>query len=180
MKSVAASFSNASLIRTLALVSTARAIASGRSVCSEKFSIGPSNILLRLPPEDGNWTFGFFHQSVFSVAGEGNRKNVAQTQIQPIYWYSLPLEGIDTPWSVGGFPMININWEADNDNALTLPLEIAASATVFIGPMPVRLIFGINYWVVRADDYGPRYGLKFAIAPVIPRLVKNPILGFLQ
>ena len=73
--------------------------------------------------------------------------------------------------------MINVNWKAKSDNKLTLPLELGISRTLFLGPMPVRLIFGVNYSVVRPDDYGQRYGFKFAVVPVIPRLVKKPIFS---
>jgi hypothetical protein len=141
---------------------------------SEKWSVGPSNILLRLPPPEGRWTLGLFHHHHWSFAGDSDRKNVRTSQFQPIYWYKLTDDG---SWSVGGFPMINVNWEASNDNKLTLPLEIGISHTLFVGPMPLRLVGAFNYSVVRPDDYGQRFMFKFAIVPVIPRLIKEPILS---
>lgn len=141
---------------------------------SEKWSVGPSNIMLRLPPPEGRWTLGLFHHHHFSFAGDSDRSNVRNSQFQPIYWYKLTDDGA---WSIGGFPMINVNWKASNDNKLTLPIELGISRTLFLGPMPVRLIFGVNYSVVRPDDYGQRYGFKFAVVPVIPRLVKDPIFS---
>ena len=141
---------------------------------SEKWSLGPANIMLRLPPPEGRWTLGLFHHHHFSFAGDSDRETVRSSQFQPIYWYKLTDDG---SWSIGGFPMINVNWKANSDNKLTLPIELGISKTLFLGPMPVRFIFGANYSVVRPDDYGQRYGFKFAIVPVIPRLVKNPIFS---
>jgi len=140
---------------------------------SEKWSVGPSNILLRLPPPEGHWTLGLFHHHHWSFAGDSDRKNVRTSQFQPIYWYKLPWG----QWSIGGFPMINVNWEASNDNKLTLPLELALSNTFFVGPMPIRVVAGFNYSVVRPDDYGQRWMFKLALVPVIPRLIKEPILS---
>ncbi len=141
---------------------------------SEKWSVGPSNILLRLPPPGGRWTLGLFHHHHFSFAGEGDRQNVRESEFQPIYWYKLTDDG---SWNVGGYPMIHVNWQANSGNRLTLPLEIGISRTLFLGPMPVRFIGSFNYSVVRPDDYGQRFMFKFAIVPVLPRLVKEPILS---
>ena len=43
---------------------------------SEKWSIGPSNILLRLAPPGGRVTMGLFQQHHFSVGGESDRDSV--------------------------------------------------------------------------------------------------------
>jgi hypothetical protein len=141
---------------------------------SEKWSVGPSNIILRLPPPEGRWTLGLFHHHHFSFAGDSDRSSVRSSQFQPIYWYKLTDDGA---WSIGGFPMITVNWKAGSGDKLTLPIELAISHTLFLGPMPVRLVFGANYSVVRPDDYGQRYMFKFALVPVIPRLVKEPIFS---
>jgi hypothetical protein len=141
---------------------------------SEKWSVGPSNILLRLPPPEGRWTLGLFHHHHFSFAGDSDRSNVRSSQFQPIYWYKLTDDGA---WSIGGFPMINVNWKADSGDKLTLPIELGISRTLFLGKMPVRIVAAANYSVVRPDDYGQRYGFKLAVVPVIPRLVKEPIFA---
>ena len=141
---------------------------------SEKWSNGPSNVLLRLAPPGGRWTFGLFQQHHFSVGGDDDRDAVRTSQFQPIYWYKLTEDGA---WSIGGTPISSVNWKADSDNKLTLTLELAINRTLFLGPMPIRFIAGFNYSVVRPDDYGQRWMFRFAVAPVIPRLVKKPILS---
>lgn len=133
---------------------------------SEKFSIGPSAIAMRLPPEDGSWTFGLFHQSHFSVAGDSDRDRVRSSQFQYIYWYKLP---IDKEVSVGAFPMVDVNWDASVDNKLRFPVGIGASTTFFVGPMPMRFGVEFDYYAVQADDYGPDYLVRFFLVPVLPR-----------
>ena len=139
---------------------------------SEKWSIGPSNVLLRLAPPEGRFTFGLFQQHHFSIGGEGNRDSVRTSQFQPIYWYKLTDDGA---WSIGGMPITTVNWKAGNDNKLTLTADLTINRTMFIGPMPVRFIAGFNFSIVRPEDYGQRWMFKFAVSPVIPRLVREPI-----
>ncbi len=141
---------------------------------SEKWSIGPSNVLLRLAPPEGRFTFGLFQQHHFSIGGEGNRDSVRTSQFQPIYWYKLTDDGA---WSIGGMPITTVNWKAGNDNKLTLTADLTINRTMFIGPMPVRFIAGFNFSIVRPEDYGQRWMFKFAVSPVIPRLVKEPIFS---
>lgn len=143
---------------------------------SEKFSIGPSAIAMRLPPKDGSWTLGLFHQSHFSVAGESDRDRVRTSQFQYIYWYKLPIE---QEVSVGAFPMVDVNWDAKSGDKLRFPIGIGASTTFFVGPMPIRAGFEFDYYAVQADSYGPRYLLRFFLVPVLPRpgFAGKPIFG---
>ena len=42
--------------------------------------------------------------------------------------------------------------------------------------MPVRIGVGVSYTAVAPDGYGQRLLLKFFVVPVIPSLIKAPIL----
>jgi hypothetical protein len=142
---------------------------------SEKYSMGPSAIFLRLPPPEGRWTLGLFQQHhLWSIGGNSDRERVKTSQFQYIYWYSLPIE---KEVSVGAFPMINVNWEADNDDKWSVPLGLGFSTTFFVGPMPMRIGAEVDWYVVSPDNYGPKYMFKFFVVPVIPRLIKEPIFG---
>ena len=136
---------------------------------SDKWSMGPSAITLRLGKKT---SLGLFQQHLFSYAGSGDT-DVRISQFQPIYWYQL---GIGQ-WQIGGFPMITVNWEADSDDRLTLPIELMISNTFFVGKMPLRVGIGGNYSVVAPDNYGQRWMIKFFIVPVIPKPIKRPIFG---
>jgi len=141
---------------------------------SEKFSMGPSSVTMRLPAEDGRWTFGLFNQHHFSVGGTSNRSRVRSSQFQYIWYYKLPVEG---QWSLGAAPMVNVNWDAKVDDKLSFPLGIGLSSTFFLGPMPLRIGVEYNGYVVKPESYGPRHMLKVYLVPVLPRLVKEPIFG---
>ncbi len=142
---------------------------------SERYSFGPSNLLMRLPAKDGRWTLGLFHQHhLWSFGGNSDRARVKTSQIQYIWWYKLPVEG---EWSVGAAPMIDVNWEADDNDKLSLPIGIGAMTTFFLGPMPVRFGVEFNWFVKSPDNYGKKWLIKFYFVPVIPRLIKNPIFG---
>jgi hypothetical protein len=140
---------------------------------SDKWSFGPASVVLRLPTPEQKLTLGLLQQHHFGTHGSGDQ-NVSRSQFQPIYWYKLPWGG----WQVGGNPTINVNWKASNDNKLTIPLEMTFQKTIRIaGKMPLNFGFGASVSVVAPEDYGQRWMLKFYIKPVIPALIKKPILG---
>ena len=142
---------------------------------SERYAVGPSSILMRLPAKDGKRTLGLFQQHhIWSFGGNDNRDRVKTSQIQYIWWYKLPTKG---EWSVGAAPMIDVNWYADDSDKWSVPIGIGASNTFFLGPMPVRLGFEFNYFVISPSSYGKKFMFKVYLVPVIPRLVKKPIFG---
>jgi len=142
---------------------------------SERYSLGPSSVFMRLPAKDGRWTFGLFNQHhLWSFGGNDKRARVKTSQIQYIWYYKLPIEG---QWSLGAAPMIDVNWEADNDDKWSIPLGIGLSNTFFLGPMPIRVGAEFNWFVKTPKSYGKKFLLKFYFVPVLPRLIKNPIFG---
>jgi hypothetical protein len=142
---------------------------------SERYSLGPSNLLMRLPAKDGRWTLGLFHQHhLWSFAGDSDRARVKTSQFQYIWYYKRPSWGT---WQVGAAPMIDVNWEADNDDKWSIPIGVGVSTTQFVGPMPVRFGAEFNWFVKSPDNYGKKFMIKFYMVPVIPRLVKEPIFG---
>ncbi len=142
---------------------------------SERYSFGPSSILMRLPSQEARWTFGLFQQHhIWSFGGNSDRARVKTSNIQYIWWYQLPTE---TPISVGAAPMIDINWEADDNDKVSLPIGIGASTTFFVGKMPVRFGVEFDWYVVSPNSYGKKFMLKFFFVPVIPKLIKKPLFG---
>ncbi len=142
---------------------------------SERYSVGPSSLFMLLPERGGRWTLGLFNQHhLWSFGGNSDRDRVKTSQLQYIWWYKLPVEG---EWSVGAAPMIDVNWEAENDDKWSIPIGLGASTTFFLGQMPVRFGAEFNWFVKSPDNYGKKWLIKFYFVPVIPRLIKNPIFG---
>jgi hypothetical protein len=138
---------------------------------TEKYSIGPSNIIMTIK---GKWTLGVFHQHLFSIGGKSDREGVKLSQVQPIIWYSLP-----KLWSVGMAPMMTANWKASSDDVFTIPLGIEVHKTTLLGgKLPVRFGAGVHYSVVKPDNYGQRWNFRLYFVPVIPNLMKGkPLFG---
>jgi hypothetical protein len=142
---------------------------------SERYTVGPSNILMLLPERGGRWTFGLFNQHhLWSFGGNHHRDRVRTSNVQYIWWYKLPVE---KEISVGAAPMIDVNWQADSDDRWSIPVGLGASTTFFMGKMPVRFGMEFNWFVRSPDNYGKKWMIKFYFVPVIPRLVKEPIFG---
>jgi hypothetical protein len=46
-----------------------------------------------------------------------------------------------------------------------------------INDVPVKLQLGMEYSVVKQDDFGQVAMIKLNIIPVIPSLIRNPLFG---
>ncbi len=142
---------------------------------TEKFSIGPSNVIMTFP---GKWTIGIFHQHFFSIGGEDDRESVKMSQVQPILFYNLP-----KLWTVGMAPMWTANWKASSDDVFTIPVGLEVQKTTILGgKLPVRIGAGVHYSVLKPDNYGQRWNFRLYFVPVIPNLLKmklkdKPLFG---
>ena len=65
-----------------------------------------------------------------------------------------------------------INWNAEPENALTFPLGLGYTRTVFIGKTRVKMRLEPQYTVFRPEDYGNVWNIRFQFAPVI----KSPFI----
>lgn len=125
-----------------------------------KYQAGPAAMIFHIKKP---LTLGVLFQHWWSYAGDDTRPNTSQTDIKYVAWYSLP-----NAWSIGFGPTITIDWKADGDNKLTLPIGLGVTKTVRFGKMPVKLRFEVDYSVFRPDAYGTEWKFLFRIAPVIP------------
>jgi len=83
------------------------------------------------------------------------------------YFYAY---GLGNGWQIASSPIITYDWEADSDDALTLPLGFGVAKTTKIGNTPWKFAFQIQKYVVQPDTFGPDWLVKLTITPVI----KNP------
>ena len=80
---------------------------------SEKFSIGPSVVVLTMP---GSWVIGGLVSNVWSVAGDDERADVNFFLAQYFVNYNFP-----SGWYLTSAPIITANWEADSGEKWTVP-----------------------------------------------------------
>ena len=133
----------------------------------EKWQTGPAAVGLYLGKE---WIFGAFPQHWWSFAGNDDRKSTSQTNIQYFIWRLFPGQ-----WQVGTAPNILIDWKADDDNKLTLPVGLGVGKLFKIGGLPIKFILEGQYAAIHPDDFGQEWNIRFTVTPVLPSLIKSPI-----
>ena len=124
-----------------------------------KYQAGPAAMLFYLGKP---WVGGVLVQHWSSFAGDDDRADASRTDIQYIIRRSIP-----GAMSVGMGPTISVDWEADSDNRLTVPVGLGVTKTVRWGGMPVKLRAEAHYSIVAPDDYGSTWNLRLQITPVI-------------
>jgi len=108
------------------------------------------------------WILGFVVQHWEALAGDDERPETSQTDFQYIVRYSLP-----GAWSVGAGPSISVDWEANGNDRLTLPIGLGVTKTVRFGNLPVKLRAEVHYSIVRPDTFGEVWNIRFQVTPVI-------------
>lgn len=80
-------------------------------------------------------------------------------------------------WQFGFDPTITYDHRASSGNRWNVPVGLLVAKTTLLGRLPVKFQFGVEYSVVGEDVYGERGKLVLEVIPVIPPLIRRPILG---
>lgn len=134
----------------------------------EKWQIGPAALAVQLGKESGHlglesWNLGFLAQHWWSYAGDGDRRETAQSDIQ----YFINWKMNDTQL-VGMTPNIRIDWKADNfKDAVSLPVGLGTIGMFKLGRLPIRWGVEFQYYLIQPDDAAPRFNIKIFFAPII-------------
>ena len=108
-----------------------------------KFQAGPAVMYFSLGK---TWTLGTMIQHWWSVAGDEDRPDVNQTDIQYIVRRQIP-----GGWSIGMGPTISINWEADEGNRITFPIGLGVTKTIRIGGTPIKMRLEPQYSIIKPE-----------------------------
>ncbi len=127
-----------------------------------KYQAGPAVMLFYMGEP---WVGGFIAQHWNSFDGDSDRDDARKTDFQYVIRRSLK-----NATSVGMGPTISYDWEADSDNALTVPIGLGVTKTTRWGKTPIKLRAEIHYSLIKPDDYGTDWNFRLQITPVI----KNP------
>jgi hypothetical protein len=125
----------------------------------EKWQAGPAGMLFYMGRP---WVAGLLVQHWESYAGEDDRRDVSQTDIQYVIRRGLP-----KAWSIGMGPTISIDWKASSDNKITLPIGLGITKTVRIGKTPMKLRLEPQYSIVHPDNFGTVWNIRLQVTPVI-------------
>ena len=134
----------------------------GKMRGSQKYTIGPSLIVLAMP---GQWVTGFLLSNVWSFAGEEERSDVNQMVFQPFINYNFGKTG----WYFSFAPIVTSNWEAEEDGWI-VPLGGAIGKLSRMGSvgLPVNIQVGAFYNVVK-PDFGPDWSARVQLQILLPK-----------
>ena len=139
--------------------------ASSDALGAGKWQAGPAVLGLYMGKE---WIVGGLLNQWWSFAGPDNRPDTSAMNLQYFLFYLIP-----GGWQVGMSPNIFVNWKADSGNKLTLPIGFGAGKLFKFGKLPVKFTLEVDYALVKPEDYGQRWTIRFQMIPVIPALVKD-------
>jgi len=132
-----------------------------------KWQVGPSAVVGYLSEK---WIAGAFLQNWTSFGGSGPRATNSMN-LQPFAAYFLP-DG----WAIGYSGNILADWKASATNAYTVPIGVAISKVVKLGPLPVKFALAGQWMPVHPTNFGQVWNLQFSATPVLPKLVKGNLL----
>jgi len=120
--------------------------------------------------------FGAFGQYYVGTGWHGDREPGEQhaSYMNLLYFASLDLPDA---WQVGFSPTITYDRRASSGNQWNVPVGLMVSKTTLVGMLPIKVSLGGEYSVVSQDAYGERAKLVLEVTPVIPALIRRPILG---
>jgi hypothetical protein len=129
-------------------------------------SIGPALVALKITDEN---TYGAVVQH-FSGFGDsnlrdenGNEEDINLTDIQYVYRHK-----ISPTTQIGFAPNIQVDWNKEGSDRFSIPIGIGIDTTTTFGKLPVRMGVEAYHYIEQNDEFGPDFGLRFFIIPVIP------------
>lgn len=135
--------------------------ASEESLGAGKWSLGPAMLLVH-KTTDHKWTMGVLLNHLWSVAGDDDRADVSQTNVQPLLTRNLPKS-----WTVTLTSETSYNWEAASGERWTIPVGLTAAKVVPISRWPVSFGAGAFYNAER-PDLANRWSARLSVTVVLP------------
>ena len=129
---------------------------------SGKWAAGPTMVAIVQP---GKWTAGALVTQLWSFAGAGNRPDMNQLQLQPIFSYRLSPQH-----SIGYLGIFTANWDQPSGQRWTVP--IGATYSILARPSwvstPVNFIIGAGKNIERPSGVGDWF-FRFQVNFVFPK-----------
>lgn len=128
---------------------------------SYQWGLGPTFVALHL--EKGNpWVYGVLLNNVWSV-GSGDGGSYNNFLAQPFVNYNLP-----GGTYINSSPIITANWKADSSNRWTVPLGAGVGHIFHLGRLPVNVLAGAYYNVVK-PDFAPNWNIQVQVKLMFPK-----------
>ncbi len=124
---------------------------------SENWLFGPSFLAVKT----FDWgVVGLFPFHNEKIGGSGPDTSITSLQYFAFY-------GLGNGWQIGTGPTITYDWEADSDQAWTVPIQLALAKTTAIGNQVIKMNLSIERNVVRPDAFAEEWTTTFTFSPVI-------------
>jgi len=127
---------------------------------TQKWSAGPAAVALVTPKP---WVAGTLVRQLWSFAGNSDRDDVSQTLVQPFVNYNMA-----GGWYLVSSPVITVNWEADKDNAVMLPVGGGVGRVFTVGTQAINAQVQGFYNAVR-PDFAPQASLRLQLTFLFPK-----------
>ena len=108
------------------------------------------------------WVFGVLARQLWSVAGNGGRKDVSQLLLQPFVNYNLP-----GGWYLTSSPIVTVNWNATGGK-WSVPIGAGFGKIFSIGDQPMNAQMQAFDYVER-PRYGPKWAIRLQVQFLFPR-----------
>jgi len=128
---------------------------------TDRYSMGPEFMIGKLSKK---YVLGMFPSYLWDVGGSGDADvNITNVQLFGTY---LPGGG----WNYGTSPILSYD---HNNDQWTIPLNFTFGKTVIWNGRPWKLSTELNYYVERADAFGPEWFIGFNVAPVVENVLAS-------
>ena len=120
-------------------------------LASHQYQVGPTALLLWA---NDDWLIGAHGQQWWGVGHDSDAAHkddgfANHTDIQYFIIYHLP-----QAWQLRASPHVTINWNADSNDKLTLPIALGVGKMFKVGPMPIMLMAEYQKTLVSPDTIG--------------------------
>jgi hypothetical protein len=139
---------------------------------ADQYAMGPA---VALGYKTAKWTAVLFPNYFWKIGSSGQDDDTPDTSKGTLL-YSF-IYKLDGGWQVGTNPTISYNHRASSGNKWNVPVGLFVGKTVKLGHTPVNIKLGVEYSVVRQDDFGQQAAIRLQITPVVKSLIQNPIFG---
>jgi hypothetical protein len=128
---------------------------------SGKWGAGPTGLVLVSTP---SWTYGALVNHVWGIAdvSDAERSDLNGTFLQPFVARHFPKAVTLTVQSESTY-----DWEADNGEEWTVPVNVLVSRVTKLGPFPFSVAGGGGYYV-ESPAAGPDWKLRLAFTVILP------------
>ena len=142
--------------------------ATEESLGTNTWEIGPAAVVTYKTPK---FTGALFGQYWWNYA-ETNSRATDTSHGTLLYsaWWNLP-----KTWQIGFAPTISYNAKATDGNEWNVPIGLGVAKMIKFGKVPVKFQLAIEKSVVRQDDFGTDWNIRFNIIPVVPSLIQKPL-----